>query len=296
MRAPVFVCALTSQDSTDALQQALGERDTLQCFEHVDDFFQFIDQSKEQVDCLLLQDQDEISAILEQLSQRSALLPILILSERDQDVVLQEIESMVDPDSQSQMALRWPYHQAIVLLNRDKIPHLETFIERAIARFLKLSIQVVNAEQAKDAATLVSEATPLLSQQRRLSEKLKERLGYLGVYYKRNPANFLRHMTQSQRQQLLKQLKAEYREIILKYFSSDSMINEKIDNFVNLAFFSDVSVSQIVEIHMELMDEFSKQLKLEGRNDDILQDYRLTLIDAIAHLCEMYRRSVPRDS
>jgi circadian clock protein KaiA len=47
---------------------------------------------------------------------------------------------------------------------------------------------------------------------------------------------------------------------------------------------------------MELMDEFSKQLKLEGRNDDILQDYRLTLIDAIAHLCEMYRRSVPRES
>jgi circadian clock protein KaiA len=47
---------------------------------------------------------------------------------------------------------------------------------------------------------------------------------------------------------------------------------------------------------MELMDEFSKQLKLEGRNDDILQDYRLTLIDTIAHLCEMYRRSIPRES
>lgn len=41
---------------------------------------------------------------------------------------------------------------------------------------------------------------------------------------------------------------------------------------------------------------FSKQLQLEGRNDDILSDYRLTLIDVIAHLCEMYRRSVPRES
>lgn len=47
---------------------------------------------------------------------------------------------------------------------------------------------------------------------------------------------------------------------------------------------------------MELMDEFSKQLQLEGRSDDILLDYRLTLIDAIAHLCEMYRRSIPRES
>jgi circadian clock protein KaiA len=280
----------------DALQQALGKRDTLQCFDQVDAFFQFIEQTKEQVDCILLQDHDDITTVLKQLSQRSALLPIVMLSDRDHDIVLQEIEAMADSSSQSKVALRWPYHQAIILLDQERIPQLETFIEQAIAQFLKLSIQIVNEEQAKDAATLVSEATPLLSQQRRLSEKLKERLGYLGVYYKRNPANFLRHMTQSQRQQLLKQLKAEYREIILKYFSNDTLLNEKLDNFVNLAFFSDVSVSQIVEIHMELMDEFSKQLKLEGRNDDILQDYRLTLIDAIAHLCEMYRRSVPRES
>ncbi|HAA29524.1 MAG TPA: circadian clock protein KaiA, partial [Cyanobacteria bacterium UBA8553] len=55
-------------------------------------------------------------------------------------------------------------------------------------------------------------------------------------------------------------------------------------------------VTQIVEIHMELMDDLSKQLKLEGRSDEILLDYRLTLIDVIAHLCEMYRRSIPRDS
>jgi circadian clock protein KaiA len=55
-------------------------------------------------------------------------------------------------------------------------------------------------------------------------------------------------------------------------------------------------VTQIVEIHMNLMDVFSKQLKLEGRSEEILLDYRLTLIDIIAHLCEMYRRSIPRDS
>ena len=43
------------------------------------------------------------------------------------------------------------------------------------------------------------------------------------------------------------------------------------------------------------MEEFSKQLKLEGRSEEILLDYRLTLIDIIAHLCEMYRRSIPRE-
>lgn len=56
-----------------------------------------------------------------------------------------------------------------------------------------------------------------------------------------------------------------------------------------------MSVPQIVEIHMELIDEISKQLKLEGRSEEILLDYRLTLIDIIAHLCEMYRRSIPRE-
>jgi circadian clock protein KaiA len=57
---------------------------------------------------------------------------------------------------------------------------------------------------------------------------------------------------------------------------------------------ADISVAHIVEIHMQLMDSFAKQLKLEGRSEEVLLDYRLTLIDIIAHLCEMYRRSIPR--
>jgi circadian clock protein KaiA len=44
---------------------------------------------------------------------------------------------------------------------------------------------------------------------------------------------------------------------------------------------------------MDLMDDFAHQLKIEGRNDDILLDYRLPLIDIISHLCEIYRRSIP---
>jgi circadian clock protein KaiA len=135
-----------------------------------------------------------------------------------------------------------------------------------------------------------------MAQQLRLAEKLKERLGYLGVYYKRNPQNFLRHMTPPQKEALLRQLKQDYREIILAYFADELGLNDKIDQFVNLVFLIDLPISHIVEIHMELMDEFSKHLKLEGRSDDVLLDYRLTLIDTLAHLCEMYRRSIPRES
>jgi circadian clock protein KaiA len=46
---------------------------------------------------------------------------------------------------------------------------------------------------------------------------------------------------------------------------------------------------------MEIMDDFAKQLKLEGRNEEVVLDYRLTLIDTLANLCEMYRRSIPQD-
>ena len=43
------------------------------------------------------------------------------------------------------------------------------------------------------------------------------------------------------------------------------------------------------------MDDLAQQSKAENRREDILLDYRLTLIDTIAHLCELYRRSIPRD-
>ncbi len=134
-----------------------------------------------------------------------------------------------------------------------------------------------------------------MSQQNRLAEKLKERLGYLGIYYKREPRFFLKNLPHEEKQSLLQELRSEYREIVLAYFAEDGTLNTRVDRFVEQAFFSDMAVAQVVEIHMELMDALATQLKLEGRSEEILLDYRLTLIDIIAHLCEMYRRSIPRE-
>ncbi len=134
-----------------------------------------------------------------------------------------------------------------------------------------------------------------LSQQHRLADKLRERLGYVGVYYKRDPNCFLKRLPEPERQEYYRKLRSTYHEIILHYFRPKSELNQRIDEFVNLAFFADVSVSQVLEIHMELMDAFAKQLKLEGRSDEVLLDYRIALIDVIAHLCELYRRSIPRE-
>jgi circadian clock protein KaiA len=190
------------------------------------------------------------------------------------------------------------YHTAEAHLSLNEIASMPQMIDRAIAEFLKLSPQCrlpisETLEADLDFSPSMLQAT-LSTQQRRLSEKLKERLGYLGIYYKRDSQLFFRNLSKSDREHFLNELRLDYRDIILDYFREGSDINQKIDSFVNKVFFADLSVSQVLELHMEFMDRLSKKLKLEGRNEDVLLDYRLTLIDTIAHLCEMYRRSIPR--
>lgn len=104
---------------------------------------------------------------------------------------------------------------------------------------------------------------------------------------------YFEQMNSNQKKEILQQIKSEYRQILIKYFTNDINLKEKIDKLTNTIFCASIPVPQIIEIHMELVDEFSKQLKIEGRSDynSLLLDYRLTLIDMLGHLCELYRRS-----
>ncbi|MEH2333183.1 KaiA family protein [Nostoc sp.] len=99
-------------------------------------------------------------------------------------------------------------------------------------------------------------------------------------------------MNPAQRQGLLRQLKTDYSLILIDYFTTDKTLKDKIDKFINTIFYANIPVPQIIEIHMEVIEEFSNQLKLEGRSNETLLDYRLTLIDILAHLCEAYRSSI----
>ena len=105
----------------------------------------------------------------------------------------------------------------------------------------------------------------------------------------------LRNLSAGDRDALLRSLERTYRDLLLSYFRDPSAANQALESFVNTAFFSDLSITKAVEIHMNLIDGFAKQLKLEGNQNDFLQDYRLALLDVMAHLCEMYRRSIPPD-
>lgn len=261
------------------------------------DFLQWIGDNRHRIDCLLLESDDELSGVLTHLLERHIFLPAVILSPEGKAVPAGQMATAgeataeaIDPGCD----LATTYHGAIACLPNSLLDQLESYIHQAITQFLKLPHQ--QPDNQPPAPTTEDTRHFLLSlQQERLTEKLRERLGYVGVYYKRNPQNFLKNLTTAERIEILDKLRSDYRAILLNYFSDQGNLNQIIDDFVNVAFFSDVSISKVVEVHMELIDDFAKQLKLEGRNEEVLLDYRLTLIDVLAHLCEMYRRSIPRE-
>ncbi len=244
------------------------------------EFVQWTISNRHRIDCLIVQTTNNSLELLNELWERDILLPTLVIS----------IQAAENNSTK--------YHDAVIQVDPAELGTIESKVHEAINQFLKLPANPNALVDNTNASTDTRDNSVFLLslQQQRLTEKLQERLGYLGVYYKRNSQNFVRNMTVEERHEFLEQLRQDYRQIILSYFSSDDKtLNQRIDDYVNLAFFADVSISKVVEIHMELMDNFSKQLHMEGRSEEILLDYRLTLIDVLAHLCEMYRRSIPRE-
>jgi circadian clock protein KaiA len=182
------------------------------------------------------------------------------------------------------------YHEGEVHLPPDQLEQLSYSLDAAFARALRLGLQGTASTPDNPAAAAE------LSEGWKLGNRLKERLGLLGVFYKRDPARFLRQLGESERRDLLNSLQRTYRDLLLSYFRDPAAANQALESFVNTAFFSDLPITKTVEIHMNLIDGFTKQLKLEGHRTEFLQDYRLALLDVMAHLCEMYRRSIPPDA
>ena len=279
---PLSVCIFSTEDRFmyEASMLLSSDRYVVTLTNSAAKFLKFIEQEIN-IDCLLMHQCQELPFVLSNLQQKAKFFPAVIVLNLEKE----ELENNYLQKKE------FIYHEEEVKLISSELNCLEAEIEKAIGQFFNLSSPSKSQETPDN-----KEQNTIHSQQERLAEKLRERLGYLGVYYKRNPQNFLRNMPPGERQQFLDQLKSRYRKIVLSYFSQNNTLNNQIDEFVNIAFFSDVPVTKIVEIHMDLMDDFSKQLKLEGRNEELLLDYRLTLIDTIAHLCEMYRRSIPKES
>lgn len=176
------------------------------------------------------------------------------------------------------------FHDAEVRLPPDQLEQLSYSLDAAVSRFLRSNTLPAD-----------SEAKATTPDGWKLPNRLNGRLGYLGVYYKRDPSRFLRNLEAEERNELLDSLRRTYRDLLISYFKNPAAANQAIESFVNTAFFADLPITKMVEIHVNLIEEFRKMLMLKGQKNDFLQDYRLALLDVMAHLCEMYRRSIPPD-
>ena len=226
------------------------------------DLVSILDQRQESIDAVVIEQSLLDATTRDQLVSRGLLFPAVLVG---------EVKGHVD------------YHPEELHLPADQLAQLGYNIDAAISRFLRQGRAEGRAEEQRSRAV------------DRLSRRLQERLGYLGVFYKRDPSRFLGNLPQDERSELLESLQRTYRDLLASYFSDPAAANQALESFVNTAFFSDLPITRTVEIHVDLIDEFWKQLSLEGHKHDFLQDYRLALLDVMAHLCEMYRRSIPPD-
>ena len=226
------------------------------------DLVSTLEAQQEEIDAVVVEQHLLDASSRDQLLGRGLLFPA---------VVVGEMKGHVD------------YHAEELHLADDQLAQLGYTVDAAISRFLRQG----RADGRSDDDGLASVD--------KLSRRLQERLGYLGVFYKRDPSRFLGSLPTEERRELLESLQRTYRDLLISYFSDPAASNQALESFVNTAFFSDLPITRTVDIHVDQIDEFWKQLRLEGHKSDFLQDYRLALLDVMAHLCEMYRRSIPPD-
>jgi len=255
-----------------------------------------LERSRDAFDVLLLEQGALVPGVYQSLKEQGLVLPAVVIGEVSGQMEFHEAEVHLPPDQLEQ--LRYSLDAAISRFLRRGLVRAGSSLEDAPDTTTDTSTDNASsnasAAATEDAPQAGSGAPP--PERWKLTNRLKGRLGLLGVFYKRDPSRFLRNLSEREREELLQSLERTYRDLLLSYFRDPAAANQALESFVNTAFFSDLPITKAVEIHMNLIDGFSKQLKLEGHTSDFLQDYRLALLDVMAHLCEMYRRSVPPDA
>ncbi|NEO25949.1 MAG: circadian clock protein KaiA [Kamptonema sp. SIO4C4] len=236
--------ASPSRTPTDTSPEAFTPRYQFHYFNQQNDFLHFIEQNKEEIDCLILQNVESELGILNDLYEQGILLPVVIIEPKHSTNRNVEEEGL---QSFTPNATHYLYHTGEVWLLSNQLEQIATAIDNAIARFLQLAPSSNFSQPSPPAQTNQEQSKQnfLMLQQRRLADKLKERLGYLGIYYKRNPQDFYRNLPPQDKKQLRGELKDEYREILINYFTPDYLFNAHIDQLINHAFLLLNSVYQI---------------------------------------------------
>ncbi|WP_429614828.1 hypothetical protein [Synechococcus elongatus] len=162
-------------------QQALaGDRYQLQICSSGDLLLDYAQTHRDQIDCLLLVATNPgCKTVIQQLCFQGIVVPAIVVGDRDTDDVT---------DTQKD----WVYHSAELHLGIHQLEQLPYQVDAALAEFLRQApVETIADQVMLMAATHDPE---LASHQRDLAQRLQERLGYLGVYYKRDPDRFLRNL------------------------------------------------------------------------------------------------------
>ncbi|NJR71493.1 MAG: hypothetical protein HC771_24945 [Synechococcales cyanobacterium CRU_2_2] len=230
---------LHSDGLADRVRSSISaQRYVLTLCESPADFLRAVQRKEPNPDCLLLEETPALPSLLTQLHQQSILLPSLILTASDYLTAFNPVTSsdqVTSSDSVTDLPLPHPhpsapekpqqqshqqYHPAEVYLSAAAVGKLEICIDEAIKQFLRLSPSDPHLQALPSLANpLHSGSGPLQDQQRRLADKLRERLGYLGIYYKRDPRLFLRNLQPEEVAEVLSSLKLQYKGIVLSYFT-----------------------------------------------------------------------------
>ncbi len=199
------VCCLVAktdvtQTKSDLAKFLPEDRYTVTVVSDLESLVSLLKKSKNAQDCLVIF--RDVEAVVEHLGMLNIFMPTIL--------VLEDLYEQSEPHEQSESK---DFYRASISISSEQLHDLPTIIDQAIATFIKISPQVRHQLYVNIPDTPVSES--LSVQQQRLADKLNERLGYLGVYYKRDSRLFFRNLSPEDRQEYIGRLKSNYRSIIL---------------------------------------------------------------------------------
>ena len=160
------------------------------------DLVSTLEAQQEEIDAVVVEQHLLDASSREQLLGRGLLFPA---------VVVGEMKGYVD------------YHSEELHLADDQLAQLGYTVDAAISRFLRQG----RADGRSDNDGLASV--------NKLSRRLQERLGYLGVFYKRDPSRFLGSLPSEERRELLESLQRTYRDLLISYFSDPAASNQALE-------------------------------------------------------------------